>query len=176
MRKFVVFIIAACVLVATTLCAIYLPLTHHVDNTSDGYLAYLNGSEMICSVNVKGKYKHYFFRDDIFDGTITVNNAVLGSEFQDIGIRFVFTEESDRTSYNVSIDGQLKKSGDIIMSKQCDTMVISFCYDNENNTETTDEAYRCLIVAPAGTSDAAKNILLKFADTGFLEEFRTWEF
>ena len=177
MRRIIFFVIAACLLVAVVIGAIYLPLPHRVNNTFEGYLTYENGSEMNCVVNIEGTYKNYLFRDDIFDGTMTVNDTILASEtMRYFGFRFIFYDQAARHGYTISREMTIEKEGDVLLTQQCDTVIISCCYDYEHHTETSDEAYRCLIVAPAKTSPEAERILSEFIGTGHLEKFRTWDF
>ena len=176
MRRIIFFVIAACFLVAVVIGAIYLPLPHRVNNTLDGYLTYENGSAMNCVVNIEGTYKNYLFRDDIFDGKMTVDDTMLATPLSDIGLRFVFYDQASSCGYTVAREMTIEKAGDVLLTQQCDTVIISCCYDYENHTETSDEAFRCLIVAPAKTSAEAEAILSEFIGTGHLEEFRTWDF
>lgn len=180
MRKYIIIVILSVLLIATTLRFLYLPISRHINNTFDGYITYLNGSEMKCRVTVEGIHQHYLFRQeckDIFDGTITVNDTVFFDDYTP-GIRVVFNngDEAGYTGYTSSYNGVIEKTGDILLSIEYDVVILSCCYDDENNIETKDETNRCLIIAPAENSSEAKNVLSSLSNTGRLEKFRTWEF
>jgi hypothetical protein len=180
MQKKLIIVIAVCIIIAAALGLCFLPIPHHVNNVIEGRIIYKNGSEINCSVTIDGRYKHYLFREDLFDGSISVNGASI---FMDsiYGMRIVFGKETGQTGYtsselNKDKNGTVLKTGDILLNQQCNTVVISCCYDNTNNSETADEAYRCLIIAPAKNSDDAKKIITSYDKIGLLEKFDIWNF
>jgi hypothetical protein len=179
MRKVLIIVIAACVIIAVALGLYFLPIPHHVKIAMDGYIIYQNGSEMKCSVTLEGKYQDRLFENavywDLFDGTVAVNGAVIGVE----NCRVSFHGEAGHTSYtSTSTDANgittVLRRGDLLLGKACDTLVVSCCYDGKNNTDTADEAYRCLVVAPAKNRADAENIIALYDTPELLQKFDTW--
>lgn len=147
----------------------------------DGFILYENGDEMNCSVTLEGISQNYIFDNeiyhDLFDGTIYANSALIGIRLN----RVVFKGTAGHTGYvHTSSDANgntsLLRKGDELLSNSCDTLIISCCYDYATNTDTADEAYRCLIIAPATNAQEAANIIESFKSTGYLEQFDTWDF
>jgi hypothetical protein len=178
MKKRLVIVFAVCVIIAAAVGLSFLPIPYHVNDIIEGRIIYKNGLEINCSITIDGQYKRYLFREDLFDGSISVNGASI---FMDsiYDMRIVFGAETGQTGYTSSIlnpdrNGTIVKTGNILLNRQCNTVVISCCYDNTKNTETSDEAYRCLIIAPAKNSDDAKEIITSYIEQ--LENFDTWNF
>lgn len=84
MKKALIIIIAGLVIIAVLFGLYFLPISHLINTTTDGYIIYLSGSELNCSVTVTGKYRDYLLYNDkardVFDGTIYVNGTKIGIE------------------------------------------------------------------------------------------------
>lgn len=182
MKRALIVIIAVCIIMVISLGLYLLPIPHQVNHTIDGYIIYENGYEMNCNVTIEGKYQDYLFDNDrykdIFDGTIYVNGVATGIS----DVRITFSGEAGHTSYLWdSSDASrnettIKRIGDVLLNKECSTAVVSCNYDNINNTDTANETYRCLIIAPAKNSEDAQKIIASFNNSGHLENFDTWNF
>lgn len=145
---------------------------HTVSHVLDGYIVYLDGSEVSCSVSVRGKYQYNPMFGSTFDGTIYANDVPVG--YPDIRVTFFsgdgITEYCRKEADNVNFTGNL------LMDDSCKKVVLSCCYDAANQRDTADEAYRCLIIAPAQNISEAKNVLASFKENGHLQHFTTWDF
>ena len=196
MKKILIYIIIGLIILAVILRLLFLPISHHVNTTMNGYIIYQSGSELNCSVTVTGKYQDYLFSNHkirgIFDGTIYVNGTTIGIENN----RVVFYGETGKTSYTASADTSrasatdisrasstdingkeiITRLGDELLNISCDTIVQSCCYDRVNNTDTANETYRCLVIAPAENIDDAKKILALPNYAENLKRFDTWHF
>lgn len=181
MKKTLIKIIVGLIIIAALFGLYFLPISHLINTTTDGYIIYLSGSELNCSVTITGKYQDYLFNNDktrdIFDGTIYINGTEIGVDNN----RIVFDGKAGNTSYRSSSTDKsgkvtILRLGDELLNKRCDTVVISCCYDSINNTDTADETYRCLVIAPAKNLNEAKTILASPDYTENLRHFHTWHF
>jgi hypothetical protein len=169
-----ILIAAAAIALVIVLGVFIYQFPHNVNRKIDGYIIYQNGSEMSCSVSIEGKHSYKLFQEDVFDGTISVNNANIDGTSK---TRVTFGAETGLTSYDISSTYSSSSiHGELLLNQNCDTLVLSCCYDNIKNTETTDETYRCLIVAPAKNYDDTKSVLSSIEKLGRLEQFTTWIF
>jgi len=120
MKKILIKIIIGLIILEVILRLYFLPISHHINTTMNGYIIYQSGSELNCSVTVTGKYQDHLFSNHkirgIFDGTIYVNGTTIGIDNN----RIVFYGEARKTSYRASsTDTNGKETllclGDIIM-------------------------------------------------------------
>jgi|GEM_PF-2636025 len=164
MKKILIIIIPVLIIIAVTLGLYFLPISHIINTTTDGYIIYQSGSDMNCSVTITGEYRDYLFYNDngrdVFNGTIYVNSAKIGIGNDPI----VFSGEAGNTFYRSSSTDEsgndtILRIGDELLNKRCDTVVISCYYDSLNNTDTADETYHCLIIAPAKNLNDANDII-----------------
>lgn len=157
-----------------------IPLTSKIHNNVQGILIYQNdvASDITCTVDITGTYTNYLFRDDYFDGRITLNGVGLVGGSPN---RYTFGTHSALTSYYYSLensDGTLQSifKGDVLLNLACNAIVISTCFDHRKGLESTDESFRCLIIAPAGDEPSAENTLQTFVADGLFSHFTTWDF
>lgn len=181
MKKAPVIIIAGLIVIVLFIGLYFLPVSHLINTTTDGYIIYRSGSELNVSVTITGKHRDHLFYNgngrDVFDGTIYVNGNKIGVGNDTI----VIDKEAGNTFYKSSSADKngsvtVRRFGDELINKRCDTVVISCCYDSLNNTDTADETYRCLVVAPAKNLNDARNILASNDYAENLKHFHTWRF